>query len=120
MGRFYKYIRRRENGKYQIRKDGESWGDYANIEDALHDRDILIDSDWDMGEFCARGDVENKYYSMDLPDFDYDDYDYITTRNGEYIIQKRIGKKVKQFGVFDNIEDAIRRRDELIARKWKK
>ena len=64
---FYKYIVKSKDGSYTLKKDNEWYGTYKNIEDALHDRDLLIECDWDVTEMNARDETPNKYYGIDLP-----------------------------------------------------
>ena len=47
---FYRNITKRGD-KYQLRKNGEHYGYYDQIEDALFDRDRYEQCDWDMELF---------------------------------------------------------------------
>lgn len=149
----FKYIRK-ENNSYSIIKEGESFGTYSKLTDALYERDRLIKSDWDWEDSLELEETENLYEMMNLPKFDRDyayvyrrvqtykifkdgnylcsfnnkhhAYDYAEFIGGEivesnisYRVQKRIDGIQKYFGEFKTLEEAKRRRDELMLRGWK-
>lgn len=127
MGRnFYKYIVKRKNGTYRIKKGDEFYGTYDDITDALHDRDLLIESDWDIAEVMAQDEKPNKYKTMELPEWNrkpriYDDR-YITKQKSSnktyFKIQKHIDGEQKCFGYFKTYEEAVEKRDELERNNW--
>lgn len=116
---FYKYIIERENGTFRIKKDNEIYGTYNNIQDALHDRDLLISCDWDVAEMNARDEVPNKYYDMDLPP----SRKYITLKkqgnNLYYFIRKTINGEQRFFGQYKTFMEAAKKRDELVKNNWR-
>ena len=113
---FYKHISRRK-GKYNIIKNGEWYGTYDDLRLALHDRDLLIDSDWDIAEMLARNETPNKYIGIELPPFNY--RRYITKKHdGKYMIRKVIDGEQKFFGQYPTLREAMQHRDELEKRNW--
>ena len=119
-GRFYRYIHQHHNG-YQIRKDGIHYGWYDNIYDALFDRDRLEQCQWDLEEFVWLPERPNKYLGIPLPPRELDRYrQYIyPSAHGGFRIQKTINGKVKYFGTYKSLDEAIQKRDELIRNDWK-
>lgn len=119
MGEFYKYIIKRD-GKYVVIKDGLTFGTYDDITNALHDRDLLIEFDWDMGEVLSQDEKYNKYKEMELPAWDR----YITKQKMRdktyYVVQKTIDGEQKRFGYFKTYNEAVERRDEMEAKGWVK
>lgn len=75
----YDYKNKTGKEKYKINipreylEDGknlEQYHGYTNIEDALHERDFLVEHDWDYDELVeAIDDTKNPYYNMDLPPY---------------------------------------------------
>lgn len=123
---FYKYIAKKGE-KFVIKTRTGIWGTYKNVEDALHDRDLLVEANWDIGEVLASDEKDNKYYEMDLPDFETeklkkDENKYISkqkTDGGEYFtVQKKIKGKLKRFGYYKTLDEAKEVRDELIKNNW--
>ena len=113
---FYKYIHKRKD-KYHIMKENEWYGTYDDLRLALHDRDILIDSNWDMSEMLARDETPNKYDDMELPPFNY--RRYITRKHdGHYMIRKVIDGEQIFFGQYPTLKEAMDKRDELIRCDW--
>ena len=117
-GKFYRYIYERYNG-YQIFKDNIHYGWYEDIRDALHDRDILEDCNWDLGEFVYI-ERENKYKHMTLPPRELDrQMQYVYRHNnGGFYIQKKIDGVLRYFGHYKTLNEALKRRDELIKNNW--
>lgn len=123
----FKYIYKRGD-KYVIRNKN-IWGTYDKIEDALHDRDLLVEANWDIGEMLSRDEKPNKYYDMDIPNYELykikkkNNLKYITKQwRGDvlyYTVQRTVNKSIQRYGYFDTLEDAIRRRDELVENDWK-
>ena len=115
---FYKHIRRLKNGSYVIHKNGEPYGTYTDIKDALHDRDILVDCDWDVTEMNARDEIPNKYCDAELPP----SRKYITLKrqgNREYfMIRKTINGEQRFFGQYKTFKEAAEKRDELVKNNW--
>ena len=117
---FYKHIRKLKNGSFVVHKDGEPYGTYSDIRDALHDRDLLVECDWDVTEMNARDEIPNKYYDMELPP----SRRYITLKRQDnreyYTIRKTIDGKQVWFGQFKTFKEAVERRDELERCGWVK
>lgn len=81
---------------------------------------MLESCDWDLGEFVYI-EKENKYNHMQLPPRELDrqmQYVYRHT-NGGFRIQKKVNGKLKHFGHFKTLEEALNRRDELIKNNWR-
>ena len=114
---FYRNITKRDDG-YQIRKNGEHFGFYHRIEDALFDRDRFEQSDWDMDTFVQLAEIPNPYEHMDLPPFDERKYKYIQHIPEKWRVQRRINKKLCYFGTFDSLEEAEERKNYLIKNGW--
>lgn len=117
---FYKYIVKRKEGTYVIMKDNERYGTYTDIRDALHDRDMLIECNWDFTEMNSRDEKPNKYLDMELPP----SRKYITEKRQDnrvyYMIRKTINGKSVFFGQYKTFEEAAKRRDELVKNNWRR
>jgi len=76
---FYQYVNRNPSGKYEINipkeyleegKTLDKYTNYTNIEDALFERDFLMEHGWDYNLLIeCINDQENPYYEMDLPPY---------------------------------------------------
>lgn len=126
MKQFYKYIILNHNNTYSIFYNNERYGTYDDITDALHDRDLLIESDWDIADVMAQDEKPNKYKNMELPEWNkkpqiYDDR-YITKQksgNKTYFkVQKTINGEQKCFGYFKTYDEAVKHRDEMERNNW--
>ena len=114
---FYRNITRRHNG-WQLRKDGEHYGWYENVEDALFDRDRLEQVDWDMGIFVELPEIPNPYYHINLPPYEEVKSSFIQYLPEKWRVQKRINGKMCYFGTYDSFEEAEKRRDDLLRKRW--
>ena len=114
---FYRYITKRENG-YQLRKDGEHFGYYDRIEDALFDRDRFEQANWDMDTFVQLAEIPNPYEHMDLPPFEERKNKYIQHLPEKWRVQRRIDNKLCYFGTFKTFEEAEERKNFLIKNGW--
>ena len=114
---FYRYITKRNNG-WQLRKDGEHYGWYEDIEDALFDRDRLEQVEWDMSIFVELPEIPNPYYHIRLPPYEEVRSSYIQHLPERWRVQKRIDGKMSYFGTYDSFEEAEKRRNELIKNGW--
>lgn len=153
MDKFYKYIVKNGN-YYAIMKDNEKYGTYRRLEDALYERDRLIECDWDWEDSLELPEKDNPYLKMKLPRFVHE-YSYIyhvaqtyrvfkgaeykgtfntktdayayaeeiggrvATTNKRYRVAKRVNGKSVYFGQYATLEEAIKRRDELMENGWK-
>ena len=113
---FYRYIYRQGDG-YCIKKNNEYYGEYDKLEEALFDRDRLIQTNWDVSLWLELPDMPNPYYHIELPPFNHD-MTGITRVSKPYRVQKRINGKVKYFGAYATYDEAKQRRDELISNNW--
>jgi len=117
---FYKYIVKQKDGTYALKKDNEWYGTYDDVRDALHDRDMLMECDWDFTEMNSRDEKPNKYLDMELPP----SRRYITEKrqNGKvyYTIRKSIDGESVYFGHFKSFYEAAKRRDELVKNNWRR
>ena len=115
---FYKYIVKKQNGSYSITYQGKEYGNYQDITDALYDRDLFVDCDWDITEANARDEKPNRYKNMKLPP----SRRYITlSRQGSrkyYVVRKTIDGEQVFFGKYKTFDEAVERRDELEANGW--
>ena len=116
---FYKYIQKNECGKWEVIYKRERYGEYDDIRDALHDRDLFMSSGWDYSEAIMKDDTPNKYKNMELPP----SRKYITLKrvdNREYfMIRKTINGEQKCFGHYKTFNEAAEKRDELVANNWR-
>ena len=88
---FYQYIHKTDKGKYEILipkeyldegKTLELIGVYNRIEDALFERDFLMENNWDYDLLVENiDDSNNPYYDMDLPTYPTRKIRNITKRN---------------------------------------
>lgn len=117
-GRFYRYIYPHHNG-YQIKKDNIHYGWYDDIRWALFDRDRLESVNWDFEEFVWLPERDNPYLTMKLPPRELDrwrQYVYVSTKG--FRIQKKINGKLKYFGTFKTLDEALDKRNELMQKGW--
>lgn len=123
---FYRYIVKRRNGTYRIKKGNEFYGTYNDLTDALHDRDLLIEYDWDIAEVMAQDEKPNKYKDMNLPEWNrkpriWDDRYITKQKSGNqiyYKIQKHIDGVQQSFGYYKTYDEAVEKRDELEQSNW--
>ena len=113
---YYRNIYRKYNG-YVIQHNNEHFGFYTDLAEALFDRDRFEEVDWDMEMFVHLPETDNPYKSIELPAFEHDAL-YITIIPQRYKVQKRINGKVVYFGTYLTLDDARKRRDELIQKQW--
>lgn len=121
-GNFYKHIYR-AGDNFRIIKNGVHYGWFDNVRDALYERDRLIECDWDLVEWVYLEETHNPYSDIILPPFDsnikhlkqYISFDSI---NNVWKIRKSINGKQKNFGNFIKLNDALKRRNELIECDW--
>ena len=117
-GNFYKYIYRVHNG-WQIKKDGETFGWYEDIRDALFDRDRLVNCNWDIEEFVWLPETENPYLNIRLPHYSLNRWrQYIYPNKKSFRVCKRIDGELKCFGTYKTLDEAMDKRDELIEKGW--
>lgn len=122
MDNFYKYIYKSNDG-YKIEKDCEYYGWFEDVRDALYERDRLISVNWDLELWVDIEETPNSYSNVVLPPFDsnikhlkqYISFDNI---NNVWKIRKSINGKQKSFGNFIKLNDALKRRNELIECDW--
>ncbi|WP_458456502.1 hypothetical protein [Methanobrevibacter sp.] len=114
---FYRYITRRGAG-WQLRKNGEHYGWYDRIEDALFDRDRLEQCDWDFSIFCELPEIPNPYEHMELPSYEERKSTFIQRLPQRWRVQKRIDGKMCYFGTYKTFEEAEERRNDLIKNGW--
>ena len=100
---FYRFIKK-ENGKYRIMRNGEDYGSYENLAEALYDRDRLINVGWDWDRFCEMEETINGYIHIQLPPFNHEP-SYITEDNECWVVRNR-GKEQKYRGTFYTEEEA--------------
>lgn len=102
---FYKYIVER-NGSYTIEKDGESYGIFNNLADALYERDRLIAVDWDLDLSMELPETINGYVHIDLPPFNHQPTN-ITVDNECWVVREK-GKNQRYRGRYPSEEEARR------------
>ncbi len=117
---FYRYIYPHHNG-WRILKDNVHYGYYEDIADALIDRDNLERCDWDLGEWVYIEPTHNPYKHMRLPSYAYGlrrPRQYIYWNGFNFYIKKKINGRIKYYGTFKTLDEAIDKRDELIEKEW--
>lgn len=102
-----RYIYKR-NGFYYIMKSINGEYKYFNrstsLKEAVEFRDKLIENNW-------RDNEELKIEELD-------DTRYIYRVGKSFQLKKHINGKIKHFGTFKTLEEAIKARDELIKNNW--
>lgn len=83
---FYKYIRK-EGNSYTVIKDGESFGSYSKLTDALYERDRLVKCNWEWEDSLELEETPNFYEKMNLPKFERG-YSYVYKIANTYRILK--------------------------------
>lgn len=103
---------RKSGKKYEILKtirgNKKYFGSYETLEDAIMQRNYLVNNNWGLpeGELAEIPRKEGKYGK------------YIS-KNGDYfIVIKYINGKYQKFGVLKSVEDAVILRDALIENDW--
>lgn len=93
-----------KDGKFSIVKkiDGsrQSFGTYSSIEEAIKKRNELIKSNWEIWEKPINP------------------YQFIHRIRHKFTLRKSVNGINKRFGYFYTLEEAVKRRDELIASNW--
>lgn len=99
---FYKYIYL-SNGRYYVIKNHETYFSSKVLAEALYERDLLIECEWDIDLYVNIIDKPNPYLNMELPVFchtpRYIKHDQVECWN--------VYKWRNKIGSFDNQEDAI-------------
>ena len=124
----YRYIIKRGNS-YIIRRKQKYYGAFVKLENAMLERDMLEDVNWDTSVLINLPSVvSNRYFEWDLPPFPVnrrnDKYGlpkYVTRGSkGHFRVQKFLDGKVCSFGTYATLEDAVCARDELVKSGWDK
>lgn len=100
---FYRYIEKRGN-RYFIRKDNEYYGSYSRLEDALYERDRLIQVGWDVDLWVNLAETINGYIHIDLPPFNHDP-SYISVEKECWVVRDK-GKNPRHRGRYPTLEEA--------------
>lgn len=117
-GRFYRYIYPYHNG-FSIKKDNIHYGWYDDIRWALFDRDRLEQVDWDIEEFVWLKEIDNPYLYIKLPPRELDRWrQYVYVGTNGFRIQKKVNGVLKSFGTYKTLDEALDKRDELVANGW--
>ena len=101
--RFYRYIYRTKNG-YRVMKDGETYGVYKTLAEALYERDRFMAVNWDWGEYVYLQDTINGYIHITLPPFHHD-AKYITLERETWIVRAK-GSEYRYYGQYHSLEVA--------------
>jgi len=102
---FYRYIVK-QGDKYRIIRNGEDYGSYRRLADALYERDRLIAVDWDWELSMELPETPNNYIHIDLPPFDHQPT-HITEDKEVWIVRGH-GKRQKYYGRYPTEEEAKR------------
>lgn len=100
---FYRYISKKKN-IFIIRKDGEYFGSYKNVEDALYERDRLIQVDWDVDLWVGLAETNNAYYQITLPPFEHTST-YISEEKECWVVRDK-GRNQTYRGRYSSLEEA--------------
>ena len=115
---FYRYIYPNKKG-WRILKDNQDYGTYPEIKYALYERDRLESVNWDIQEWVYLPPSYNEYENIILPPRGLRRCrQYIRWNNGKWSIQKKINGKIKYFGRYNTLEEAVERRNELYRNGW--
>ena len=57
------------NNRYQIKKNNQLYASFKNLTDAVHERDILENIDWDLDLLVEQEHTQPTYTEEDLPPF---------------------------------------------------
>lgn len=100
-------IYKTHNGKYAIIKtinyEKHYFGVFDTLDDAIKYKEYCIEHNWDLNCKITANSHEKQY---------------ICFQNGKYTIRKSINGKLKVFGRYDTLEEAIEHRNELINNNW--
>ena len=118
MNDFYRNIwYNKVDGVYEIRKNGEYFDSFKYLEDALYERDCLEECFWDYEELVHREHTLNPYHDKKLPPF-VNPLRNIYWENNKWLVAKIFNKKRNRYGSYDDLKDAINRRDFLESNEW--
>lgn len=121
----YRYIWKIK-GRYRVVKNNKTYGSFTKLENALLERDLLEDYNWDENILA---DIEtitkNRYLEMDLPPFKKQIKSsklpkYIRKRGKGYLIQKSINGQTIHFGTYPTLTEASYARMILEDNNWDK
>ena len=120
----YRYIWKIK-GRYRIVKNNKSYGSFTKLENALLERDILEDYNWDENILTNIETItKNRYLEMDLPPFKKQTKQklpkYIRKRGKGYLIQKSINGQTVHFGTYNTLKEASYIRMLLEDNNWNK
>lgn len=85
-------------------KDGETYGVYKTLAEALYERDRFMAVNWDWGEYVYLQDTINGYIHIDLPPFHHDAR-YVTLERETWIVRGK-GSKYRYYGQYHDKEEA--------------
>ena len=105
MNNFYRFIFLIDR-LYYIIKNGENYGGYKRLEDALYERDSLITVDWDWDLSMELPETQNPYEQINLPPFHHNPT-HITVDNECWVV-RGTGREQKYYGRFLSEEEAIK------------
>lgn len=87
-----------------MRKNGERYGQFKTLAQALYERDRLIAVNWDVEDWLELPDTINGYIHIDLPPFKYT-ANYITMEREHWQVRSR-GDKYRYYGTYYSEEEA--------------
>ena len=121
----YRYIWK-INGKYRVVKYQKSYGTFNTLENALLERDLLEDYNWNTEELINIETVtKNRYQEMNLPPFEKQQKPkeipkYITKRGNLYLRQKSLNGQTVHFASTKDLNNAIELRNFIKKHNWDK
>ena len=103
-GTFYRYIQKIDDNTYCVTKNNEKFGTYNRLEDALYERDRLIQVGWDWDLWMELPETINGYIHITLPPFNHEPK-YISYESEHWVVRDK-GKEQKYRGRYHSLEDA--------------
>lgn len=101
------------NNKYRIEKSikskNKTFGHYKTFEEAIKVRDALIEVNWEENKLPFKIKRNRKWYQYGK---------HIKKVNDYYAVYRYINGKSETFGHFRTLEEAKKKRDEVIAKNW--
>ena len=104
---FYRYISKNKNG-YRILKDGEDYGSFLKLSDALYERDRFEKANWNWDALMELAETDNPYEKMILPPFIHE-HSYIY----RICTGLEVYKDDEYYGKFNNKTDAYAYAEEI-------
>lgn len=103
---FYKHIYLCNDGKYCVMKGAEKYLQCDTLEEALYERDRMINVGWDWDLYVLLPDTINAYIHINLPPFNHQ-ASYIVEESECWVVREK-GAKQKYRGAYYSEDEAKR------------